>query len=223
MTVEQLEAHVTRNPHSGLVARLAEEYLNAGRTAEAIRLCGFGLSRYPSYATAHLVAARCFAAQGDYDAAQKHLDRCLEEAPKNAATLRLGEEWKKAAETLAPPRLVEVVVPPVQDDASAQVQTAPTVPESTLDELAVRLQTAERIVPETNTGATAEAVETEKQATHEDVGIASVTLAEIYASQGAFEAAIAVYRQLQKQKPRRAAQFEEKLRELQAKLHRSAD
>lgn len=52
----------------------------------------------------------------------------------------------------------------------------------------------------------------------DDVPIVSATLAEIYATQGAYEAAIAMYRKLQRQRPQQAEQYEKKIRELQERL-----
>jgi len=52
----------------------------------------------------------------------------------------------------------------------------------------------------------------------DDVPIVSATLAEIYAAQGAYEAAIAMYRKLQRQKPQQAKEFEKKIEELRQKM-----
>lgn len=62
--------------------------------------------------------------------------------------------------------------------------------------------------------------EVEGEYSVDDMPFVSATLAEIYAAQGAYEAAITMYRKLQQQKPNQSAQFEKKIGELKEKIRR---
>jgi len=65
MTIAQLEAKLTQNSGSPLFARLADEYLAAGKVKEARALCVSGLEKFTAYPTAYLVLASCCEADGD--------------------------------------------------------------------------------------------------------------------------------------------------------------
>lgn len=72
--------------------------------------------------------------------------------------------------------------------------------------------------PERSTPAATKEETGEEHFVLDDVPIVSATLAEIYAAQGAYEAAIAMYRKLQRQKPQQSKQFEKKIEELRQKM-----
>lgn len=86
-------------------------------------------------------------------------------------------------------------------------QTAPSI-----DELAEKLQNAERIVPAEDYQPTPlpETVENENT-----MGMVTPTLAEIYASQGEYNAAIQAYEILVFSQPAKAAEFQKRIQELQ--------
>lgn len=225
MTLEQLEELHRRNPASPMFARLAEAYLDVGRVSEARQLCETGLKRFPHYATANLVLARCFAACNDYSVALGHIERVISYQPCNARLIRLQREWFELLETFPPlpPPPPEITVGlPTELEATPTLQPSEMAPAidiepphspPDLEDLATRLETIERIKPVAETlPRIPEAIETEPS---EETGIVSATLAEIYADQGAFEAAIAIYRKLQKQQPHKTEQYARRIRELQ--------
>lgn len=81
-----------------------------------------------------------------------------------------------------------------------------------IDELAEQLQNAERIVPAENYQPPPPVEEIEKEST---MGMVTPTLAEIYASQGEYNAAIQAYEILVFSQPARAEEFQKRIRELQ--------
>ena len=69
LEVEQIESKLFLRPHSPLFSRLAYEYLSANRVEDAKELCRKGIDKYPSYATAHLLLAKCLEAENDFNSA----------------------------------------------------------------------------------------------------------------------------------------------------------
>jgi tetratricopeptide (TPR) repeat protein len=82
-----------------------------------------------------------------------------------------------------------------------------------IDELAEKLQKTEKIVPSENYQSPSP-VETSKE---ETPGMVTPTLAEIYASQGEYSAAIQAYEILQFSRPDKAGEYQKRIRELQQK------
>jgi hypothetical protein len=91
----------------------------------------------------------------------------------------------------------------------------PTTPEPTgLDSLATQLENAGRIVPQEPEPS----LSSEESAPLDSIVI-TPTLAEIYASQGEYGAAIQAYEILIYSKPNERERFEKRISELQAKLN----
>lgn len=112
-----------------------------------------------------------------------------------------------------PPR---AVVPP---PAPAPAATPPPPPPSAaeLESIAVKLESAERIVP-----AEPEPPPRQQESSPLDSTVITPTLAEIYASQGEYGAAIQAYEILLLSKPGERERFEKRIKELQAKLFEGA-
>lgn len=89
----------------------------------------------------------------------------------------------------------------------------PEPPSMELDSLAVKLESASRIVPPDPEPKTSQAVSSPLDST-----VITPTLAEIYASQGEYGAAIQAYEILLLAKPGERERFEKRIKELQAKL-----
>lgn len=87
-------------------------------------------------------------------------------------------------------------------------------PEENFDDLAERLQNAERIVPQAGASPEPPAEEPASSGSF-DAGMITPTLAEIYASQGEYQAAIQAYEILMFSQPGRTAEFQQRVRELQ--------
>lgn len=146
MTTEQLELKLSRRQHSPLFARLASDYLAAGKIEEAKNLCFAGLERYPSYPTARLVLARCFAREMDFSSAISTIRQLREMAPDLHIVDQLEADWqeslrKKLTSSLDEMRAVqtsdavysepgpETAVPPAAapEDTAPSVEAAPAV------------------------------------------------------------------------------------------------
>lgn len=202
MTLDQLETRFARDQHSPLFARLAGEYLRARRFDEALKLCLDGIQRFPEYATAHFIAAQCFAQKGEFEPALRHIEHALDALPDNTILLALRKSWLDKSKT--PREYVDRLSP-----------MNVSLPEKVTE----KIKTDEQTAPKSEITSQPSTSEPTKEVLG-DSPITSVTLAEIYAMQGAYEAAIAMYRKLQKQKPHQADQFEMKIRELKEKLEK---
>jgi tetratricopeptide (TPR) repeat protein len=104
MDVGQIETKLVRRSHSPLFARLADEYVKAGKLAEARELCLSGLQKYPSYSTAHIVLARCYFAEKNYSATLEEAQQALVVYPDSGA---IKELIQKCLDAINPP----VVIP----------------------------------------------------------------------------------------------------------------
>jgi len=195
MTTDQLEAHLTQNPHSPLFARLAAERLRAKRIDEALTLCLEGMNRFPGYPTAHFVLARCLAQKGDYESALEHIGVVFRSFPGNPIVVAFRNNWRE----------LDRLKKSQAGKSSAGQSSSPQSPGNT---------TARRPA----VGRERSAAEEEPESSIDENPIVSVTLAEIYTTQGAYQTAIAMYRKLQLHKPQQADQFEQKIRELREKL-----
>jgi|GEM_PF-3012685 len=75
--LEYLESRLKENPHSLLFARLADLYIELGRTDEAIRLCTEGIKDHPSYSTGYFILAKAYIQKKEYDKAESALKNAL--------------------------------------------------------------------------------------------------------------------------------------------------
>jgi tetratricopeptide (TPR) repeat protein len=106
MNVELMESRLAQRPTSPLFARLASQYLERGDPEKAIQLCRGGLEHFPGYASAHVVLARCLAAEGDYRSALQELRHARELTTGAGLLGRLQDDWEArsvAAESAAAP------------------------------------------------------------------------------------------------------------------------
>ena len=86
--IEELKRRVQSDPASIAFAALAEEYRRAGRFDEAIETCKTGLTRHPSYLSAHVTLGRAFIEVGRLHEAREELEYVLKLAPENLAAIR---------------------------------------------------------------------------------------------------------------------------------------
>lgn len=98
--------------------------------------------------------------------------------------------------------------------APASVPASVPEPATELDTLASKLENAERIVPQESEEETSP-----KESVPSDSLVITPTLAEIYATQGEYGAAIQAYEILILSKPNEHDRFEKRIKELQAKLY----
>ena len=109
-----LEEQLSLRPGSPLFARLAGEYLAAGRAENAAGVCATGLQNFPDYASAHLILARCHAAQGNYLPAVDSLYRAMALLPDSPSLRGLLAKWQEIFSRPLPE------VPPDVDGTQAQ-------------------------------------------------------------------------------------------------------
>lgn len=69
------------DPTSIVFASLAEFFLGAGKTDEAVRLCLEGLHHHPEFVSGRLVLAKAFLQKREYQRAKSELRRILEKVP----------------------------------------------------------------------------------------------------------------------------------------------
>jgi len=206
MDLPQLEAHLRQYPRSPLFARLALEYLSAGKTSEAIELCLRGLELYPSYPAAHLVLAKCYAQLSSYALALSSLESTKSQVSFFPLYDTLHDEWtsglgtgpeKKTSALSAPAPLVPEITPPVT--AESHPPPAPAVPRDAQPELSnEELQQIQR-PPGSDS---------------DEWRIVSKTLAEIFATQEEYDEAIITYRLLIQEQPEQKETFQARIDEL---------
>lgn len=213
MNIELLEEKLRRNPNSPLFARLAEAYVEAQRVEEAHSLCEKGLKQFPNYATAHLIAAKCSAELGKIESAQRHLELAMGSFPDNELLLGLRGQW---ADLPAMPSGPPQAIPPEEQSTETHTEEIHQDEPSSLEQLANHLQSVDRITPDSTSSPPREDAIADMRGA-DDSPIISVTLAEIYTNQGAYDAAIGIYRRLQQRKPQQAEEYEGKIRELMQK------
>lgn len=196
MNIPLLEDRLAANPRSPLFARLASLYANEGRFDEAIDLCTAGLKEFPEYPTAHLVLARCFEATGRTVEALIEYRRVLKAVPDNPTVRdllgRIEKREQEAFRAFAEERLSQLRA------RRGTMVTQSGTPGKT------------RVA-----GSIAEGEEDSHVGAGGEAKIVTVTLAEIYASQGEFDEAIQVYKRLMMEKQDRAAEFTQRIKELE--------
>jgi tetratricopeptide (TPR) repeat protein len=133
LNIEQIESRITRRPYSPLFARLAAEYLSAGRIQEAKELCTTGLENYPTYSTAYFVLAKCLEKEENYPSALENLraakslnpnSQVLDDFERNIENLLIPISKEQTESEVAPPSPIEQVSLQV---AEPQVPDFPTI------------------------------------------------------------------------------------------------
>ena len=136
--IEELRRRVQSDPASIAFAALAEEYRRAGRFDEAIDTCQTGLTRHPSYLSAHVTLGRAFIEVGRLHEAREELEYVLKLAPENLAAIRglaeihhrIGEESADPVDETGPIAAPVDVVAPAPPPP---IQLAVAVPEPTAE------------------------------------------------------------------------------------------
>lgn len=90
--ISWLKGQLDLNPKSMLFARLAERYLQMNEIDQAISVCKKGLMIHEDYATAHLVLARAYIKNQQFDEAERELKNVLTYDPKALAAHKLYSE-----------------------------------------------------------------------------------------------------------------------------------
>lgn len=197
-------------------ARIGGELLERGDAAGGMRVCAAGIERYPWYATGHVVLGRCLESLGRTSEAVIAFRRALVVFPDATmirralkdAEKREQQEFgayisKQRPETTSIGLTFEEYIrgTSVQEEGSAGF----------LQKQALSARHEE----ETRPAAGASEPPEIPGIPDEPEKIVTVTLAEIYATQGEYREAIDAYRVLKTRRPAEAGRFDERIRELE--------
>jgi Tfp pilus assembly protein PilF len=178
--IDSLLGKLDAHPGSLLFARLADAYLQTDKMNEAIDVCEQGLAHHTDYANGHMIMAKCYGRLGLRDQAKVELQRALElDNGHVAALINLGDiyyEEKRIDRALHCYRQA-VNVDPLSQTVRKRISSVKG---------GGTLLTPEQESHERDGGGQEDQQET----------IATVTLAEIYASQGLTEKAIDMFRRV---------------------------
>ncbi len=224
--IAKYEARLASEPRSRVFAQLADAYRKAGRLDEAIRTCRSGLRDHPTYASARMVLGRALVEKGQLQEAEKEFALVLELSPGNVVAHRLlgdvaaaqgkRDEARERYETvlqLTPlDREVQEALGRLKQEGPAPSPAAagppaPPPPGSTAAPTRPGTETEEP-------RALAEGGPAEPAVPPATLGLATETLADLYAQQGFGERAAEIYRELLRQDPARA-DLRQKLEQLQ--------
>lgn len=222
--IAKYEARLASEPRSRIFAQLADAYRKAGRLEEAIRTCRSGLREHPTYASARMVLGRALNEKGQLAEAEKELAIVLELTPGNAVAHRLlgdlaaaqgrQDEARKRYETA-------LGLSPQDREAREALQRlrqapgpAPEAPEGAFRGLPAGVPGRTGAAPPDARGVSEEPP-AEPEASSEALGLATETLADLYAQQGFGERAAEIYQELLRQKPSRP-DLRQKLEQAQA-------
>lgn len=218
-------------------AREAATYLRDGEIGRAVELCVAGTQAYPEYAMGHLVLGRCYEALGHTREAIAEYRRALTSLPDNPTILALvhaaEERERKELE-----RSIALQEKKGEDKdetrqreapmAGSVAEEAPAREETAFEILARRLEEQRRKrMSQPPPPAEEAATQSTPSAEHEPkppdgVGFVTPTLAEIYASQGAYAEALQAYRALLALHPDNAT-YAARIRDLEQRTARIED
>lgn len=220
-------------PRSHVFAPLADACRKAGMIDEALEICGRGVGLHPRYASGYVVQGKCLYDAGRVQDAQAAFDRVLDLDPKNLVALKyLGIIHAERGNAAAAKEFFEHILaldPGDRDirsriedvshhrpDASTRVAPEPHRPAPVPAPPApVAVPAAQEAGPageeepvdlpdvedESFTGAP---ITLRDESVTSDE-IATITLADIYASQGYTTRALRIYREVQKRQPGNAS------------------
>jgi tetratricopeptide (TPR) repeat protein len=219
----QIEQKLARRPRSPLFARLADAYVRDGRTESAKELLLSGIEKYPDYPAAHLVLARCYAAEANYPEALVHLRISVSALPEVEHLLELEEQWEGQTRRPAPP---ERVLQPEPESAAAVAEAEfalvseprPAPAPVPSPEPAAAAQETRVPQPAAPIPAPVRPAPSPAAGRIEDGRIVSKTLAEIYAMQGEYGEAIITYTMLKHHRPQMSAECDLRISELEQAL-----
>ncbi len=204
MDLPQLESHLRTYPRSPLFARLAMEYLSAGKTGEALQLCLRGVDLYPSYPAAHVVLAKCYAALSRYALALSSLETARSQVSFFPVYDKLRNEWSSrpgpdAGKTPEP--VIDAQVPALIVPAATPMESPPEPAPPA--ELPAELSNEEL-----------QQIQRPPGSDSDEWRIVSKTLAEIFATQEEYDEAIITYRLLIQEQPAQKESYQIRIDEL---------
>lgn len=202
-------------PNGWSFARVAWEALSHGDAPAALQICREGIPRHPNYVTGYLVLARSYEALGRYTEAAIELRGLEARLPASAAVAELLARVEQAEqdefEDFAARRGRSLTA--ARDSISLETFGTGEETPATEDAVDFLLRQVEEVRKTAPTVRPAEGGESRNTAS-EPAKIVTPTLAEIYASQGEYDAAIAAYARLMELRPEERARFRARVEEL---------
>lgn len=195
-----------------LFARRASELLENGLVDEAIAVCLEGTTLYPWYATGALVLGECYEAKGKYAEAAEHYRRALAIHPDSYLVHRLLTASEQQMQSSRPTEPVEEQHGESVTDVLQDTDAGGSTGESGVEFMLRRLAEAKG---SSQGGPSPSASGDAGKKGSPSSRIVTVTLAEIYASQGEYHEALRAYRRLVEQRPEEADRFQHRLAELE--------
>ena len=224
LEIEKLQKICDQNPISILFARLADGLLQQGEVARAIEVCHRGLRYRPSYTAGHVVMGKCYHAAGHYEEARLVFQRVLQlDAGHLAAhwymgkiALQLGRgdialkyfEQARARDPFCP-ELIEQIRKLRGEELEEEQDGAPESADTDIDsgdrEVVSESEAFDQALLEEDVEDDLDTLVTSLKREPKSGGevpvIATKTLAELYASQGLIQEAIAVLEQVIAREP----------------------
>src|SRR5512147_1640303 len=196
-------------------ARIGAELLEGGDPAGGLRMCAQGIERYPWYATGHVVLGRCLEALGRTPEAVVAFRRALVVFP-DAAMIRhaLNKAEKREQQEFAAYMAKQRMEAPTTGLTFEEYIRGTSVQEGSAGFLQKQALSARHDGEGRPAAVTGEAADI-PGIPDEPEKIVTVTLAEIYATQGEYREAIDAYRVLKMRRPAEAGRFDERIRELE--------
>lgn len=198
---------------SAWFARTGAELLERGDPAGSMRVCVAGIEAFPWYPTGHVILGRSLEALGRTAEAVLAFRRALAEAPESTMIRHALHEAEKREQQ----EFAVYTAAQRQERAGGSLTFEEYIGETPAQEKgsAEFLQKQALSARQGNEDRTATAAEEPPALTEEPEKIVTVTLAEIYASQGEYREAIEAYLVLKARRPAEAGRFEERIRELE--------
>lgn len=224
--IERLEARFQSEPRGRIFASLADAYRRAGDLERARELVEQGVARHPAFVSGHVVAGCVYRDRGDDVSAVAAFRRALELDPENVVALRNLAELEEAAGRLAEAlrwygtlQALDLRDPELDERvAGLRARVAEAVPEPEAGE-------PEPEVAAERPGAVGSEAAVVHEEAEEGVPAAQVltqTMGELYAQQGFYDRAVAVYRGLVERDPENE-RLRRRLAELEAALLRGGE
>lgn len=221
--LDELFGRYKAAPQSHVFAPLADACRKAGLLEEALEICARGVGAHPRYASGYVVQGKCLYDAGRSKDAQAAFHRVLQLDPKNLVALKyLGilhaergdnagaREYFEHILALDPDNReihsriedVEIAAAPApQASVRAELATAESLPSidagDELEETDEEIAVLPDVEDESFEG---EPITLRDESVTSDE-IATMTLADIYASQGYTSRALKIYREVQKHQP----------------------
>jgi tetratricopeptide (TPR) repeat protein len=226
--LDELFERYRQAPESYAFVPLADACRKMGRIDEALEICENGVRRHVSYPSGHVVKGKCLFDKGDRAAARDAFERVLLLDENNLVALKylgmieadegnlaIAERHFRQILSLDPEnreiktilRMVEEQEPPEQLSAEATPDVMESVneilgaQESQEDVVALEVEPGDEEAGEVDTSVTSYRVVRSGDELELSDELASVTLAEIFASQGYNAKAEKIYREVLRRQP----------------------